>query len=370
LNAGVSGQTVAQITARKSYLVSNVDCDIVVIDAGTNDMSSLAKEDIQTAREALADYYLSNGKIVILFPILSRDIVSWAAGTAERKKAAWINAKTRSFVNERQNCYLFDWNETWIDLNSTYGVPKTGYCAGDGIHFAPLGGYAVGKAFATFLDNIMPPAQRRVWSPDDIYDATYNPYGNGLSNPFQLGTGGAIGTGVTGSVATGMRIERSSGTSTAVASKEVRSDGRGEYQVITITPSGSGNDLFYYRTYAADTSHTLAAGTWVQASVEVNCAAWDGWRGISLYLKDQGAGGLIAYGMEPFDDGAGNTQWPTEAWSGTLITPPIQIVSGSTLLRWRVEINSSGTGTGAGVVKFGEPEMRPVDDPRLLVNMR
>ncbi len=364
LNAGVSGQTTDQILARKEFLVDNIDCDIVVVDGGTNDISNnVAKETIQANRETLANYYLDNGKVVILLPILARSVSSWPVGT-NRRIANWINQKTRAFVNTKKNCYFYDWNSQWINSANANGEPFTTYTE-DGIHQYPLGGYYVGKDFANFLKTILPPAQTRIWSQDDQFHATDNPNGNLLVNPFCTSTGGAVGTGASGTVAAGMRVERSSGTGTVVASKETRTDNRGDYQVLTITAgAGSGTDLFFFRTNAADTSHVIP-GTWVQASVEVSVGAYAGWNGISMYLKDQnGTNGIIGYGLEQY-----LTQlWPNEAWTGTIVTPPILLQSDSSLMRWRVEIRVAQATAGTGVVKFGAIELRQVANPKTQLN--
>lgn len=370
LNAGVSGQTYAQILARKDFLVSAVECDIVVIDCGTNDIDPQAKEDIHSARVSLANFYLEAGKRVILMPILSRGIASWPSASAQRAKAAWINQKTRDFCAATPNCYFFDWNAAWINSADADGQPLAGY-SNDAIHFAPAGGVAVGEAFANFLQKILPDPYPRVWSQDDKYNATNNPLGNLLTNPYCTGTAGALGTGASGSVATGMRVERSTGDATVVASKETRTDNRGDWQVMTFTPSTT-DSLLYFRTSSADTAHTYAAGDWVQASIEVDIGSFNGWQGVTLYIKDNGTNGLIAYGMEQFDDG-GIVKLPTRGMVGTIITPPIQIVSGSATLRWRVEVRVGSTGGGAsgtGVLKVGAIELRKVESPKEVVNYR
>jgi len=372
LNAGVSGQTSALIEARKEFLVDSVKCDIIIVDSGTNDMSPLTKESIQEYRESLANYYTSRGVVVIFLPILSRGTNSWTSNSAERDKAAWINQRTRAFCNATKNCHLFDWNGTWVDFSASDGTPRTGF-SNDGIHFAPPGGVAVGEALATFLSKLLPDPCPRVWSPDDNYNATNNPLGNLLTNPFCTGTSGAVGTQTTGSVATGMRVEVSTGAATIACTKEARADGRGEYQVLTCTP-GATDTLAYFRTSSADTPHSFPAGTWVQASVEVDIGSFNGWQGVSLYLKDNGTNGLIAYDHEPFDDGAGYIKLPTRSLGdGMLLTPPIQIVNGSTTLRWRVEVRIGSTGGGAsgtGVVKIGAVELRAVEDPRNIAAYR
>ncbi len=169
-----------------------------------------------------------------------------------------------------------------------------------------------------------------------------------------------------------MPVEVSSDASTVDCTQETRADGRGDYQVLTCTP-GATDSLIYFRTNSADTAHTFAAGTWVQASVEADIGSFNGWQGVSLYLKDNGTNGLIAYDLEPFDDGAGNIKLPTRAMSnGMLITPPIQLASGSATLRWRLEVRVGSTGGGAsgtGVVKFGAVELRQVADPRTVARL-
>jgi len=372
LNAGVSGQTIAQITARKCFVSDGITPDFVILDAGTNDMSTLSKESINQSRIALADYYLKSGIRVIFLPILSRGISSWAAGSPERAKAAWINQQTRAYCNQTDGAYLFDWNIPWVDSANANGEPRAGF-SNDGIHFAPAGGIAVGESLAAFMAKIMPDPMPRVWSQDDKFDATNNPNGNLLANPFCTGTTGALGTGATGTVATGMRVEVSTGNATVACSKETRTDNRGDYQVLTFTPNTT-ESLAYFRTSSADTAHSYPAGTWVQASIEADIGSFNGWQGITLYLKDNGTNGLIAYDMEPFDDGAGNIKLPLRnIGSGMLVTPPIQIVSGSPTLRWRVEIRVASTGSGAsgtGVVKLGAVELRQVESPITVTNYK
>lgn len=365
LNAGVSGQTFANIEARKAYLTT-LACDIIVIDDGTNDMTNFSATVIQAAREALADYYLSFGKIVIFLPILARGTSSWASGGTARKRANYINRMTREYCNKKRNCFLFDWNASWVDMTqATDTIMKSGY-SDDDIHFVPKGAYFVGKAFAAFLATILPAAQPRVWSQDDKYDATDNPFGNLLANPFLAGTGGALGTGASGAsgVADGMRVERNSGASTVLCEKETRSDGRGFYQKMTFTLSGSAVDVFYFRTGTANTAHNASAGEWMVASCKVDASAYP-WRGITLLAQDQGTNGLSAYGMEPYPSFSTNTtNWQgDEAFSGTIETPPFQLVAGSTDIRWRLETRIDTTQAGSPVLKVGEVELRKVTSP-------
>ncbi|TCU34143.1 SGNH/GDSL hydrolase family protein [Rhizobium azibense] len=368
LNAGVSGQTISEIDARKSFLVENVDCDIVLIDAGTNDAASLAKEVNQAGREALADYYLSYGKIVVLLPILARTTAPWPGGGTTRARANWINAKSRDFCRTRRNCYHFDWNEPWVDAASQYGTPIAGYTA-DGTHTVPKGGEAIGKALVEFLKTILPAGSKRVSSPDDKYSAADNPRGNLLANPFLTGTTGTNGTGSSGTVADGMRVERALGASTVVASLEARPN-RGFWQVMTITPSGGAEDKIYFRTNSADTPHSFPNTEWVQASCELETNDYAGFVGATLALLDMNGGTALqySYGMEVYNNGSANEKWAAQARSGLLLTPPMKIATGSTALRWRLEVTFDASVAGTPIVKCGAVELRPVQDPRTLLN--
>lgn len=371
MNAGVSGQFIDQILDRKEFIVNDIKPRIVFVDGGTNDMGTLAKESIQSKREELVNYLLKHGIIVVFCTILSRGITSWTVGGPERPKAAWINARTRDFCQKTDNCYLWDWNRYWVNSLDANGAPNTGY-SNDDIHFSIPGGEAVGFDGSVLLKALLPPVNPSVWSQEDVYNATNNPTGNLLTNPFCLGTTGTATAPVTGTVATSMRVERSSGLAGCVASKEVRSDNRGEWQVMTFTPSTS-DSLFYFRTNTADTAHTLPSGTWVQASIEVDIGSFNGWQGITLYMKDNAADGLIGYGMETYDAGSGFVKLPVKVMNGKIVTPPVQLRNGSATIRWRVEIRIASTANGAsgtGVLKVGAVELRPVENPQTLVGYK
>lgn len=362
LNAGVFNTTAAEIWARREYLVKNIDCDIIVVDDGTNDATTLTKEQVQQAREDLVDYYLSYNKIIIFLPILARNTTVWPGGGATRAKMNWVNAKTREFCRKRKNCFYFDWNEAWVDTTSTYGTPVSGHSA-DGTHFVPKGGEAVGKAFADFLKTILPAGQKRVTSPDDKYSATDNPFGNVLPNPFLNGTGGTNGTGSSGTVAANMLVERTSGASTVVCSQEAR-PGRGNWQVMTFTLSGAAEDKFYFRPSTTDTPHTFTDTDWVQGSCEVDLNNYAGYVGVSLLCLDLQAGGHYSYGMEVYNNGSTNERWLAQARTGHILTPPFKIATGSTALKWRLEIVLAASVAGSPIVKAGAVELRKVEDPR------
>lgn len=363
LNAGVSSDRAEGILARAPYLVENVDCDIVIVDCGPNDVSTKTKEEVQSLREQVVDYFLSNGKIVVLLTLPVPSTSYYPAGGMARRSLVWVNQKSREFVLSRENCYLFDWTEQMIDFTSEYGNPKEGFTV-DGIHFSPKGAFAVGKALAAFLERLIPPAPRRVWSPEDVFSLSQNPLGNMPANPFMTGTAGTVDTGGSGQVSTSYRGGMGSGSGSVAFSKTPRADGRGEWQVITVTPDASAAGTAWFR--LPDFAHTLPEGSWVEASVEIEVDGWDGFHAINLTLRDLGASGVTAQACKPYNTGFPNT---SESWKGLLIIPAFQVKAGS-MLRWRVEITTVPGTAGTGTVRVGSAECRQVDDPKLLVNAR
>lgn len=365
-NHGVSGQNSDEIIARLSAVLAS-NPDMVIVDCGTNDISNgYSLDDIVSYSRTIYDFFRARGVAVLILPILARAASSWSAGGTERRKAAAVNAWRRAY-SIATGCYYFDWNAAWVEPTNTNGEPKSGY-SDDGTHFNIAGAQAVGKALADYLSAFMPPRQPHMVGQDEDFDATYNLAGSIHPNPLSVGTSGVAGTGVNaGNIATSMRIERSSGTTVTVTpSKETRPDGKGDYQVMTFTPGGSAVERFYYRTNTSDTPHSFSAGDWVRLYMDVDVSAYAGWKSIQLYCKDQGSGGMTSYDLEEYDIAGTLQPFPSVAWSGTLVTPPIQIVPGSTTIRTRLEMALDGAVAGTPVIKAGGARTSRVYKPSVI----
>lgn len=372
-NAGVSGQTVAQIMARRDYFINTYNANLIVIDMGANDLGgsgiNLSKEAVQTAREQLALYYLKEGKTVILLPILMRDVTGpditiyfpgWASGGAARKQAEWCNEKTRQFVRNYPNLYFFDWNAPWIDWTTaatqTQGVPKTGYTwAPNGSTPSGIGAYAIGKAFATFIKTILPITQPRLWTPSNLFDATDNPLGNIFSNAPLTGTDGTI-TSATGTVASTCTVTGSANCTTVATAQTARADGLGYWQQLVLTPGGTSSAIVTF-TNTSDITHGLSNGDWYQFSVKIAC---DGNASLTdVYVRHMdGTTASTVYNLGMINNGA---TLPTEAWSGTIVCPPLQVQS-TTVTNFEIKLNTAATGT-ATTVQIGSIELRKVENP-------
>ena len=83
LNFGVSGQKAVEIERRLPRLLQS-DFDLILVDAGTNDMMVESRQTIADTRARIASTLLDAGKTVILLHILARGVGKWLAGGAER----------------------------------------------------------------------------------------------------------------------------------------------------------------------------------------------------------------------------------------------------------------------------------------------
>jgi lysophospholipase L1-like esterase len=344
LNAGVSGQKARDIADRLDEVLK-LDFDLIIVDAGTNDMMVETKEVIQAVREAIAERLLDAGKLVILLPILARGTQKWVAGGSERAKAHWINQKTLAFAARRAGCHVFDWNEPWVDWNSADGVPRAGY-SDDGTHFSVPGGYAVGKVLAAYLAGFLAPTQARRWAQDDRFDPVDNPLGNLVPDPLLTGAG---------TFADGVAVSQCGYLSGRIVS---RPDDPARWQEISLSEGQHVIDIL-----GPDYLNPLPAGAWLQATCAVEVDAHDGWRDISLALEDKAPEGLTARALAPFDLGGELAAYPGEAWAGLLKTPPIKLKTSLHGLRLGLSLELAPS-TSSASIRMGAALLRQVAPPQ------
>jgi lysophospholipase L1-like esterase len=275
LNFGVSGQKAIEIERRLPRLLQS-DFDLVIVDAGTNDMMVETGQTIADTRARIVSALLDAGKTVILLPILARGTGKWPAGGAERAKAHWINRQSIEFAADHANCHVFDWNSAWVDPESEFGEPHPGY-SDDGTHFAVTGAFAVGKLLATYLEAIVPRAPARILATDDRFDPVNNPAGNLAS----------------------------------------------DFSALTVTETGEQSHRLGGRLVHPGT------GLWVEAICDVDVPAHSDVLGVSLRLKDAAAEGQQAVALAPFpaEDGI-FFPFPATQWTGALRTPPLKLRPG------------------------------------------
>ena len=337
-NLAVGGYRTADMLGQLPALF-NRNPDIVFIMGGTNDI--IDGNDFATITSNLNSIYdqlMERGIIVIALPILPRGGASDWPDSTKRLLHHRINHWIREQAYARPGMLVIDPYKDFVDPTTTNGDVRSNYTV-DGLHPSIIGGYAMGEQAVLILSDILPPRRSGFYSPSDTYNATQNPCGNLLTNGALSGTSGTLGTGASGSVASNWNIYRSGGSyATATCSKTTYSDGSlGAMQQIILNATGSGSSTgsIYMAISPSSITSNITAGNWyvAECDIEVTASA-NGYSPLeALYLElwDTSTGGSRTRCLNSYAD----HYFPNKAWSGTLKTPPLQLV-GTTGLRWRI----------------------------------
>lgn len=280
---GVSGDTSTQLLARIDAVCNSV-ADIVVILIGTNDINNASGTTLlsrfttyKSNMLTMIDRLIAAGKTVIIQPPLPRNVA-----TAENRN---ILIQMRNWTNSlawigKRNLFIADASVDYGDPLSTTYAPRSGYDY-DGLHPQARGAYEISKSLYRVLDKILPPFSQQLFSVADVYEATYNPTGNLLTNGILDGTSGTKSTtqGLTptGDVATSwgtsFSAPYSGGTAlsglTVVSSKGVTTDGRIE-NILTVSGSYTGDvDSYFGISQAVASLSRIQAGDAIEAMGEI-----------------------------------------------------------------------------------------------------
>lgn len=268
----------------------------------------------------------------------------------------------------------WDWHTPTLDLTNAAGPVLASYTS-DSIHLNTAGQSAVAVQGLIDLAQIIgPPLQGAlVVNQDDLYDPTYNPYGNLLTDSQFLASVNNTPTGMTGQAPgwhggqTG--VFPSPDTGKVFASSIVTSaDGIGSWWQVAISGTGltSGSNQETWLSPPTFGS-TLSAGTYVEGWVQVKISANSPFSAVMIKLV---AGANISVGNYSTFTGEGGTDpGTTNAWSGTIYVPPLQIpASGFSFFTANLlaNFNDSSVAPGAnglftGTVQFRRPTFRIVN---------
>lgn len=222
-------------------------------------------------------------------------------------RAAVVSEYMRTLYRSDSRIRLADVARWTGDTTAATYTPIAGATStGDNIHPTSIGAYLMGDALYEAVQHDVYGFSRFAAIPNLLYDATRNPSGNLIANPFLLGTGGSGGAWVTaGSVPTGMQLNRTAGTGTVGISTVARTDGvAGNWKRFTFTmQAGDIYSMFInpitsalttaslYGVSEAQIDTTLSNGNVKRASLRVRDAAntltmWDGHSNNSMVASD------------------------------------------------------------------------------------
>ncbi len=214
-NFGVSGDTTALMLARVGAVLA-ANCDMVVMDGGTNDAATGVSCATTVANLNAIFTRLLAARVTIIDTTIFPRSGGAAFTLAQAQAALCVNSWRRSFVQKGSgggvglalssstaqagtptvapsySYFLADLDQYMTDLTQTTWTINTGYLQNDGVHPSTRGASAMGVAVAAIINKIVPPGLQPVMTASDVYDGTNNPRGNLLPNGNMLGTAGTI----------------------------------------------------------------------------------------------------------------------------------------------------------------------------------
>jgi predicted RecA/RadA family phage recombinase/lysophospholipase L1-like esterase len=352
LNFGVSGDSSTQVLARTDAAIVTMKAASVqycVVHAGTNDLYAPVTYATTIANlQSIYSKLLGAGVTPIVIPIIPRakNDTTGSMTTAERQSQQRINNWIRDYVASNPSILIADPTVDIVDHSVTNGDPIGALTAAttahtkDGLHPSPRAAYFMGKAIVTALQYRLVGISRRAWSQADTFDATNNPSGNFMSNGYLTGIGGTNGTASSGPVATSWTSRRLAGsTGAVVASKGTIATGNGT-------------------TYPTQILAFSAAAGSATESMQLYQQKFSGWSAGDVFVCEcdvsvsgVGPGSLKECFLQLADDTqqmrhlAPETGFymPDQSWSGTLRTPPVTMLPGSTVLTATLQASLDGT---------------------------
>lgn len=248
-NAGISGNTTAQMLGRFNTDVLPYDFDELWGEGGINDVAAGSTEAaIKANLASIFDLCDTNG-IYVRWCTISPLYTGQASFTAANiAKITNINRWLREQANTRKNFTLVDSWSALIDKTSTTGSASSGVLqTDDNIHQSPKGarlqGYAFAQSFLNSHDLIdyLPQFAGDRYSLDSTLKQLFD-------NPLFISTGGTNNSSgvVTGTIPANSRISVSGtwGAGLITSALVARADGFGYDWVLTVTNAGAENDTF------------------------------------------------------------------------------------------------------------------------------
>lgn len=334
--------------------------DFCFICLGSNDYSgghNLSFSQITSNLTTIYNTVLASGAVIVAIAIPPRSSLGAADYKLYSRVNHWIRGQAVS--NPRiihVNCAPYVADPTTGDFVSNYSW--------DGNHLSAKGSYWLGKLVWDAISKFIPSRDLATKWYLDTYDATANPRGNQLTNPFLNGTAGAKGTTggagtVTGNVADSWTVDiGAAAAGLAVAcSKVARTDGiQGYWQQLAISgtsPNTGGIAVVFTQ---SPSFSNLAVGDTVEALIEFELdAGHSNIMGVMVHNYWVGGTALDSYDMyvrtvtDPTWLDTGSTI------KGVLRTAPITIPTGSTSARFRGEVLLLQNVAVAATVRFGRP---------------
>lgn len=310
-NAGVSGNTVAQMLAR-------VDSDVLAYNPGwvfhygfINDIQSGSNDSTKAFADGVIEDLLElytrcrsrGAKLVVLSETPSTSAFSTAA---KREQANYIMNWQREYCAVTPGGYFIDVYSPLLDITSATGAGFSGYSYDD-LHPTGNGAHKIADACFPVLDPVIPKGYRNSTSLVDLCTAI-NPFGNALTSGCMQGSAANnTGVNVSGNMAVGWNNKLESGSVTScVAAKEARTDiNGGSWSKQTVVVSADNSTVRMDQLVAALPAG-WAVGDTIYGAVDVVLEVTSGnidWCNLFVQTRDAGnAQTGLFYSLEATDN--------------------------------------------------------------------
>lgn len=343
LNFCVSGDTTNMLLARMGPILASGAADIYVM-IGTNDVGAVSLATTQANIRSIVTQFLGTGARVHLSTVLPRQLVS----ATSRAQLLAINNFIRSLQGTYSRLYIFDPFLQYVDPVATDMAPRTSY-AYDGLHPTTLGAYYAMQSYVAQINQqYVQFGSPAMATATDVFDATNNFGGNLVANGIMSGTGGTNGGGggtISGTIADSWTLATSAngGTITSLTvtgSSVTLTDGRPAQRIViggTYSGAGSaainqGTSVVFRQDLGSLNATNYPVGSQVVLTATYSVAASSAnISGVECRISTTIGGTTYEIG-----DGSAYTSdfIPADAYSGTCMTEPFTIPSGTiTLMR-------------------------------------
>ncbi|MBO0358622.1 hypothetical protein J0X19_11755 [Hymenobacter sp. BT186] len=371
-NAGIGGETSANMLARFKRDVMSYDPNVVFFRAPTNDIppGRTANSIVANVR-SMADIALAGGKTFVILSLPPRHNADGKAFTAPQELVRLdVNAKLMAYAATLPGKVFF-LNCDPVLIDPATGLLRITYSY-DGLHLNSSGVFAIASQVLVSWFQSVYGATRIPRTKPEAYDVTLVPYGNMLTNPVFTGTGGTISTGVSGTLPDSWRAERSLGSSvTAIASIIAMKDWNDETEnFISMAYSANGTGVDGEIMRARPTATSVTAGVilneWYVAEVEIvldpTSSGVNPIRSPILELRDLSTDNSFArcfaagYSYTNTQSAVIKDIFPDGSIRMVLRTWPMRARS-TTGLTFYMYADMDGTVTGTRTIKWGRPKL-------------
>jgi lysophospholipase L1-like esterase len=366
-----SGHKIANMLSGQSTAISYVqsnNIEAVFLPLGANDVEDTSRTtaDLKTDYQTFIDAYLDCTNAPFVFVGLPTPRGDWE-GDIEATRATYVSrlhqirADLTDIVDNilaSPRLKLFD---SWNDLvdtgvtNATTGLnyfPKAGYMNADGIHLSHVGSHYHGVAGANAVK------ATSLWAaPTTLPDNT------GLQNvnPGLTGTSGTKGTGITGSVADNCKVERMSGSPTAVCSlttATINGISQNVQRIVLSGASATAEEIAFYIQFAEliGSSYAYDGTKGAELVVPIKITSPVGMDAVYIYARVTQGSDYVTKDMAFV---TGNVL-PAATLEWLLRTEPLTVPAGDpTRQQMIVRMRVNGTIGGAGAtIDIGQPFYR------------